>query len=92
MDVLFVYYRVDPEVTERARLAVANVQRQVTERCAGVSARLLSRANRNEPGETWLEIYEPVPAEFDQLLAGLASSSGLAGLTGARAIERFATP
>jgi hypothetical protein len=89
MDVLFVYYRVSLEHRDRAIKRVTDVQLQVTSRCEGIAARLMRRPNSDASSETWLEVYEPVTADVEALVEGLAKSSGLIDLIGARAIERF---
>ena len=74
----YVYYRVPPENTDRARAAVAAIQRELSGG-SGVAGRLL---RRRDDAATWMEIYEkvPDPARFEALLAGLVERHALSPL------------
>ena len=50
---------------------------------------LLRRPETQPAGQTWMEIYENVPADFESLLAQAVTGAGLQPLIGARHVERF---
>ncbi|MGB7542886.1 MAG: DUF4936 family protein [Burkholderiales bacterium] len=74
----YVYYKVPGENAERARAAVAEIQRELRS-STGSSGRLL---RRRDDEATWMEIYEDVadPAQFEATLAALVERHGLAQL------------
>jgi len=74
----YVYYRVPPGNAERARVAVATIQRELSD-ATGIAGRLLRR--RDDEG-TWMEIYESVSesAPFERKLAELVERHGLVAL------------
>ncbi|MGC2520905.1 MAG: DUF4936 family protein [Burkholderiales bacterium] len=74
----YVYYKVPGENAERARAAVAEIQRELRS-STGSSGRLL---RRRDDEATWMEIYEDVadPAQFEATLSALVERHGLAQL------------
>jgi hypothetical protein len=74
----YVYYKVPGENAERARAAVAEIQRELR-RSTGISGRLL---RRRDDAATWMEIYEDIadPAQFEAALFALVKRHGLAQL------------
>jgi len=74
----YIYYRVPVQNAERARVAVNEVQRELSG-IAGISGRLL---RRRDDETTWMEIYENVQdgARFEAELASLVERHGLAAL------------
>lgn len=83
----YVYYRVSPEQSTRARHAVMALFEDLQKR-VDVSCRLARR--RDDPG-TWMEIYERFrdPDEFRHELELAVERLGLCTLTGARTVEIF---
>jgi len=86
---LYVYYRAQvahaPQLQQRVEemQAVLHVQH-------GVHASLLRRPEAKDERHTWMEVYEDVPARFEQVLDNAFSSSGLIELIdGARHTEVF---
>src|SRR5207302_603275 len=65
----YIYYRVPAQNAERARVAVRELQRELSD-IAGISGRLL---RRRDDETTWMEIYENVQdgARFEAELAKL---------------------
>ena len=74
----YIYYRIPAQNAERARAAVRELQRELSD-IAGISGRLL---RRRDDETTWMEIYEDVQdgARFETELAKLVESRGLAAL------------
>lgn len=74
----YVYYRVPVENAERARAAVAAIQRELSG-TSGVAGRLL---RRRDDASTWMEIYEKVPdgTRFEAQLTGLVERHALPAL------------
>jgi hypothetical protein len=74
----YIYYRVPVQNAERARVAVNELQRELSG-IAGISGRLL---RRRDDETTWMEIYENVQdgARFEAELASLVERHGLAAL------------
>jgi len=74
----YIYYRVPAQNAERARVAVSELQRELSD-IAGISGRLL---RRRDDETTWMEIYENVQdvTRFEAELAKLVERHGLAGL------------
>ncbi len=74
----YIYYRVPAQNAERARAAVRELQRELSD-IAGISGRLL---RRRDDETTWMEIYENVPdaARFEAELAKLVERRGLGAL------------
>ena len=74
----YIYYRVPVQNAERARVAVNEVQRELSG-IAGISGRLL---RRRDDDTTWMEIYEDVQdgTRFEAELAKLVERRGLAAL------------
>ena len=74
----YIYYRVPVQNAERARVAVNELQRELSS-IAGISGRLL---RRRDDETTWMEIYENVQdgARFEAELASLVERHGLAAL------------
>jgi hypothetical protein len=74
----YIYYRVPVQNAERARIAVNELQRELSG-VAGISGRLL---RRRDDETTWMEIYENVQdgARFEAELASLVERHGLAAL------------
>jgi hypothetical protein len=86
----YIYYRVRPEETERARALVATVQLSL-QADTGIRGRLL---RRGDDACTWMEIYESVAdaVRFEAALDGLIAQSGLAACLAPdarRHVERF---
>jgi hypothetical protein len=74
----YIYYRVPAQNAERARVAVRELQRELSD-IAGIGGRLL---RRRDDETTWMEIYENVQdgARFEAELAKLVERHGLAAL------------
>jgi hypothetical protein len=74
----YIYYRVPAQNAERARAAVLELQRELSD-IAGIGGRLL---RRRDDETTWMEIYENVQdgARFEAELAKLVEHHGLAAL------------
>ena len=74
----YIYYRVPAQNAERARAAVRELQRELSD-IAGISGRLL---RRRDDEATWMEIYENVQdgARFEAELARLVERHGLVTL------------
>ena len=74
----YVYYKVPPGNSERARIAVDALQQELA-KVTGIAGRLLRR--RDDPS-TWMEVYENVPesAGFEARLGELAERHGLSAL------------
>ena len=74
----YIYYRIPAQNAERARAAVRELQRELSD-IAGISGRLL---RRRDDETTWMEIYEDVQdgARFETELAKLVERRGLAAL------------
>src|SRR5207247_2037062 len=74
----YIYYRVPAQNAERARAAVRELQRELSD-IAGISGRLL---RRRDDDTTWMEIYEDVQdgKRFEAELAKLVERRGLAAL------------
>jgi len=74
----YIYYRVPEQNAERARAAVHELQRELSD-TAGISGRLL---RRRDDEATWMEIYENVQdgARFETELAKLVERHGLVAL------------
>ena len=74
----YIYYRVPAQNAERARVAVRELQRELSG-IAGISGRLL---RRRDDETTWMEIYENVRdgARFEAELAKLVERQGLVAL------------
>lgn len=74
----YIYYRVPPGNAERAKSAVAALQRDLTA-ATGIVGRLM---RRRDDETTWMEIYESVPdiAGFESRLAELVAHHGLHAL------------
>ena len=72
----YVYYKVPGENAERARAAVAEIQRELRS-STGISGRLLQR---RDDVATWMEIYEDVadPVQFEAAISVLVKRHGLA--------------
>lgn len=83
----YVYYRVSPAQSTRARHAVAALFEDLKKRI-DVSCRLARRSD--DPG-TWMEIYERFrdPDEFRVALESATECQGLCALTGERTVEIF---
>jgi hypothetical protein len=69
---LYIYYRIAPQCSERARQAVAALMLELEQR-TGIAGRLLQGAD--DP-TLWMEIYERVPdaGSFPALIAELLKS------------------
>jgi len=74
----YIYYRVPAQNAERARVAVRELQRELSD-IAGISGRLL---RRRDDETTWMEIYENVQdgARFEAELAKQVERRGLVAL------------
>jgi uncharacterized protein DUF4936 len=74
----YIYYRVPAQNAERARAAVRELQRELSD-IAGISGRLL---RRRDDDTTWMEIYEDVQdgTRFEAELARLVERRELAAL------------
>ena len=74
----YIYYRVPAQNAERARAAVLELQRELSD-IAGIGGRLL---RRRDDETTWMEIYENVQdaARFEAELAKLVERQGLVAL------------
>ena len=74
----YIYYRVPAQNSERARVAVNALQRELSE-ITGTGGRLL---RRRDDETTWMEIYENVPdtVRFEAEIAKLVERHGLAAL------------
>ncbi len=90
---LYIYYRIAPQCSERARRAVAALMLELEQR-TGISGRLLQGAG--DP-TLWMEIYEGVrdTASFSALIAELLKSLNFETFLapGSRRVtERFVSP
>ena len=74
----YVYYRIPAGNAERARAAVASLQRELAG-ATGIGARLL---RRRDDETTWMEVYEGVEDEprFEATLAELVQRHGVNAL------------
>lgn len=74
----YVYYRIPAENADRAREAVASVQRELAG-ATGIDGQLL---RRRDDDTTWMEIYEGVKDEprFEAKLAELVERHGVEAL------------
>ncbi len=84
---LFVYY--DVPLPEAATLGPQVVAMQSALDPRPARARLLRRAQPSPHAETWMEVYEGVPADFERALDVAATRCGLVERTGQRHVERF---
>jgi len=89
----YVYYKVPPGNSERARLAVDALQQELA-KATGIAGRLLRQ--RDDPS-TWMEVYENVPdsAGFEAKLGELVEHHGVAALLApgsSRKQEVFGSP
>ena len=78
---LFVYYAVPAEQRAARLERVQDLQRAV-----GRPSRLMRRAEAGGASETWMEIYEDVPVDFETELDAAVRQRGLAD---GRHVERF---
>jgi hypothetical protein len=74
----YIYYRVPAENAVRARTAVSDLQRELSE-ATGIGGRLL---RRRDDETTWMEIYENVTdsARFEAQISQLVERHGFAAL------------
>ncbi len=87
---LYVYYEVPHALRDEVLRLVQMVQRRLRTD-TGIDGRLLKRVENAGPRETWMEIYDDVPADFEAALRDLIEAHGVdALLCGARHVERFA--
>lgn len=86
---LYIYYRVRSENAPELKTRVADMQRQLVAD-HGVAGALKRRPHEKDGLQTWMEVYEAVPAGFEASLDHAVARAGLAGLTdGPRHTEHF---
>ena len=88
---LYVYYKVRKADAANMREAVEKVQARLSERTGlRFHLRRRRRGSDGSDDDTWMEIYEHVPAGFEQELDALIADAELESWTvGGRHIERF---
>lgn len=86
---LYIYYRVQPAHAAALQPMLAAMQQQLS-RTYGVAAALKRRPEEKDGRQTWMEVYQDVPADFDAVLAeAVARSGALALIDGPRHTEIF---
>jgi hypothetical protein len=90
MESLYIYYRVRPECTQRARELIVAIQARATENTA-VCARLLRKLeSADTESETWMEVYQNAAADFENVLdAMIRDAQFLQLIEAGRHVERF---
>lgn len=86
---LYIYY--DVAVADAPALAEAVRAMQATLGLAPSAMQLLRRMDTDGTTQTWMEIYENVPDDFEARLAASIDLHGLRCRIGARHVERFTT-
>lgn len=86
---LYIYYRVRPEDGEALRTRIAALQQSLAREYAIVTG-LKRRPEEKDGRQTWMEIYQAVPAGFETALERAVVQAGLAELiAGPRNTEYF---
>ena len=87
---LYIYYQVHPTHTARLRPLVTALQARLRSHTEG-QFYLRRKPQLTENGyETWLEVYENVPSDFETLLLEMVNAAGIEDLIfGARHVEHF---
>ncbi|GIZ54131.1 DUF4936 family protein [Noviherbaspirillum aridicola] len=86
---LYIYYRVPPAHAAALQPLLAAMQEALS-REHGVSAALKRRPEEKDGRQTWMEVYQDVPAGFDDALDRALAQSGAAALIdGPRHTEIF---
>lgn len=86
---LYIYYRVRAENAEALRSRVTDMQRCLS-RDYGIVTALKRRPEERDGLQTWMEIYQSIPADFECVLDRAILQSGLPALIdGQRHTEHF---
>lgn len=86
---LYIYYRVRAENVEVLRARVTDMQ-QCLSRDYGIVTALKRRPEERDGLQTWMEIYQSIPADFESVLDRATLQSDLPALIdGQRHTEHF---
>lgn len=86
---LYIYYRVRSENAAVLRIRATAMQCRLATACR-VAGRLKRRPEEKNGRQTWMEIYESVPDDFEATLDAAVAQDGLAELIdGPRHTEHF---
>ncbi|HVL75350.1 MAG TPA: DUF4936 family protein [Noviherbaspirillum sp.] len=86
---LYVYYRVPVEHASQMHQRAQALLKSISREC-GIVARLQRRPEEKDGRQTWMEVYEAVPAGFEETLERAAEREGMTGLIdGQRHTEIF---
>lgn len=86
---LYIYYRVRREDAQTLQRHVEAMQRCLSQEY-GIVIQLKRRPEEKEGRQTWMEIYQAIPAGFDTALEHAVMQAGLTGLIdGSRNVEYF---
>lgn len=90
MESLYIYYRVRPECTQRARELIVAIQARAVENTAVCASLLRKLESANAESETWMEVYQNVTADFENVLdAMIRDAQFLRLIEAGRHVERF---
>jgi hypothetical protein len=86
---LYIYYRVRSEHIEALRDRALAMQKSLSGEY-GIVSGLKRRPEEKDGRQTWMEVYEAVPENFEAILERAVAQAGLAGLIdGQRNTEYF---
>ncbi|WP_194721321.1 DUF4936 family protein [Noviherbaspirillum malthae] len=86
---LYIYYRVREEAAAELLPRVTALQQSLAQEC-GIVTGLKRRPETRDGRQTWMEIYQSVPAGFEAKLEQAMSHHGLSDLIdGGRHTEHF---
>lgn len=86
---LYVYYRVRDDDASALLARVTALQQSLAREC-GIVTGLKRRPETRDGRQTWMEIYQSVPAGFEAMLDQALSDQGLSDLIeGGRHTEHF---
>ncbi len=89
---IYIYYRVDVAKAARLRAQVVAMQAQLAAQCS-INTALKCRADQDPvagAAQTWMEIYQDVPAAFLSVLQNAVERAGiLQNTAGERHVETF---
>jgi Domain of unknown function (DUF4936) len=87
---LYIYYRVLPSNAAALQARVAAMQQSLAGGAPGMTTALKRRPEEKDGRQTWMEIYQDVPVNFDAMLEQAVARADLAALTeGPRHTEIF---
>ncbi len=86
---LYIYYRVLTELASQLQVRVESMQTCLSQEY-GIVVGLKRRPEEKDGRQTWMEIYQAVPADFETALESAVARAGLPDLIdGPRHIENF---